>query len=105
MKWDKANKKRLHEVIEVKLHDIADRTIIHRNLPSKLAQYRLDEREIHFAEFFVEFGIKYAPYPTKRKNCVVIVNPWFGLKAVGGPKAGLSIPEDVAEKFLLLGIP
>lgn len=105
MKWDKADKKRLQDLIGIRLEEIANRKIISYGLPKKLRHLLLNERDVRFACFFVEFGIKYCPYPTKRKNCVVVANPWFGPPAPNVLKAGLSIPKDVALKFLVLGIP
>jgi hypothetical protein len=106
MNWDRQSKRKLHEMVEIKLHAIADRTKFHKHDDTDKARTLVTQRETHFKQFFEEFDIRYVPsYPAKRKNRVVITNPWFGLKAVGGPHQAISIPNEVAEKFLTLGIP
>lgn len=60
--------------------------------------------------FFMEFGILRIHRPVMRPNKgrVIILDPWSGrhLKhLVYAIDTGLSIPKDVAEKFLILGVP
>jgi Zn-finger nucleic acid-binding protein len=98
MKWDKQNKEKLHELIGEKMYIVAK--LVPKGSPDEYTQL-----ERHFQRFFDEFDIQYATYPSRRKNRVSIVNPWHGIKSVGGPNSGLSIPEDVALKFLVFGIP
>jgi hypothetical protein len=138
LKWDAKNRKRLHELLEIKLLDIACRNKdywrsvgvvwpkrevsescwsafsasvrIVEDVPEYrrtcvVQQFLLDQRENDFGRFFDEFGIRYVPYPSRRKNHVVIINPWFGTKAMSGPEGGLSVPEEVALKFMVIGIP
>lgn len=110
MKWDRANKARLQSIIRSKFCAIADQ--------ERQTYGRLDS---HFKEFLNSFGMKrvrlaqsssdqkrriwvyyHTLMPAKSKARVIVLDPWYGRT---GHKVGLSIPKDVAEKFLVLGIP
>lgn len=106
MKWDREDKKRLQKVIYAKLCLIADQSI-------------KAKCKVCFKHFFGTFGIRrvrlvesnkssrvWVYYHTldraKSNSRVIILNPWHGRTGHGN---GLSIPKDVAEKFLILGVP
>lgn len=103
MRWNKENKYRLYELVDLKFHSVADQTISLD--PDASEEQFIADRRIRIQQFFSEFGIEFVTYPSRKKNRVVIVNPLFGCRPVGGPESGVSIPEDVAEKFLILGVP
>lgn len=98
MKWDKQNKERLCRVVWEKFRKIyssADNEWEARHLRSR---------------FFMEFDILRIHRPLMRPNKgrVIVPDPWSGrhLKnLVYDINTGLSIPKDIAEKFLILGVP
>ena len=98
MKWTKKNKERLGQVVWEKFRGIYSST------DNEWAARHLRDR------FFMEFGISRIDRPLKRaqgfKDRVIILDPWSGrhLKhLVYDINTGLSIPKDIAEKFLVLG--
>lgn len=113
MKWDRKNKARLQSILYSKFCAISDQTL------QKNGSF--DERDLLFKEFLKSFGIKrvrlvqssagqkrrawlyyHTLMPAKSNARVIVLDPWQGRT---GHNAGLSIPEDIAEKFLVLGIP
>ena len=100
MKWDKKNKDRLRQVVWEKFRRIYSST------DNEWAARHLRGR------FFMEFGISRIDRPLKRahgfKDRVIILDPWSGRHLnflVYDINTGLSIPKDIAEKFLILGVP
>lgn len=118
MKWDRANKARLQSIIRNKFCAIADQELQTYGSAEDVSRLEIDS---HFKEFLNSFGMKrvrlaqsssdqkrriwvyyHTLMPAKSKARVIVLDPWYGRT---GHKVGLSIPKDVAEKFLVLGIP
>ena len=114
MIWDDKNKKRLQEILDKKLGEIARPlfpagglgAIVAKNpnmtindIATQLAP-NFTERDIRFAQFFAELGIEHGEWMTERKDCVAL-----STVGIQGVKGFINIPKDVAEKFLVLGIP
>jgi len=102
MKWTKENKERLCRVVWEKFRRIYSST-----------DNEWESRHLR-SRFFMEFGILRYHRPMMRPNSrrhkgrVIIPDPWSGrhLKhLVYAIDTSLSIPEDIAEKFLILGVP
>jgi hypothetical protein len=100
MNWDKASKNKLQQVVWEKFRAIYSST------DNEWAARHLRSR------FFMEFGISRIDRPLTRRNKfkdrIIILDPWSGrhLKhLVYDINTGLSIPKDIAEKFLMLGVP
>ena len=102
MKWNKENKERLYRALNAKIRDIVNST--------ELGLFHDD-----WVAFCESFGIvtlrratgrekwkKREGVPATRKTHIIIKDPWFGRDQ---SECGLSIPKDVAEKILVLGIP
>jgi hypothetical protein len=115
MMWDDKNKKRLREIIDKKLGEIArplfpagglgaivakNPNITLNDIATQLAP-NFTERDVRFARFFDELGIEHGEWMFERENCVALntVDLHGGVK---GPF--INIPKEVAEKILILGI-
>lgn len=109
MKWDNKNKERLYRL----LYDYFGRTIKAETINPSL------DKSIR-NKFVRKFGIKvyWSPYddkwrPIARTECrkyVHISDPWPGTRTRNNKKDQLlfsffKIPKDIAEKFLILGVP
>lgn len=105
MKWDWKNKKRLYFLLHRKMVSVCS---YQRDYEVWRAFCRslgiLDAyRDDGHSEWLLE-GKTPNLYDTPAANHknIIIKDPWFGERQV---ECGLSIPKDVAEKFLVLGIP
>lgn len=115
MKWDKQNKKRLREFIEAKLEEFRfglgmEEVYAMSNANPSLTwddflvieRDRSNEGIALQQQFFDDFGIlRGLPKASKTKNYIIL--DVFMPLAIKATK--LSIPKDVALKFLFLGIP
>lgn len=126
MKWDEKNKERLRDVLKSKIGEIIALTpgaanlnvTISQNPNMKMVELMVLLKPFHKArdkrieQFFAEFDIECDSLMRERENCIVLDTAliqmplWDKLSAaplLKGPQ--ISIPEDVAEKFLVLGVP
>jgi hypothetical protein len=118
MKWDRENRKRLGSLLLEKLNGIKD-----------VAGGRIAFRHNLRMAFLREFGIErverkrrlgdnqgrklwvklHTQNPARNKDRIIIPDPWgagsSGRITDAMLDCGLSIPKDIAEKFLVLGIP
>lgn len=120
MKWDKENKDRLYGLIWAKFRTFKDQYPKGNRL-----------RDTFLREFGIEKLYKDTPKtatgnelksstwmkigtqtPARNRSHIIILDPWWGgqipKKPKGLPKGyhyGISIPKEVAEKFLVLGLP
>jgi hypothetical protein len=116
MKWDKQNKKRLRDLIEARLKEICpfglsmdEAYAMHNANPSlmwddllKIDKDRHREWIASQQQFFDDFGIlRGLPKAAKTKNYIIL--DVFMPLAIKATK--ISIPKDVAEKFLVFGMP
>ena len=116
MKWDKANKKRLQKLLEAKLQEIATplfpsggvHALVQKNPKITMNDILIQlapnfkARDAQYDQFFADFGIECAPCLTKTQDRVILETRDISA-ALKGTK--LSIPKDIALKFLLLGMP
>lgn len=115
MKWDKKSKERLYQLLSDKMEQVAFVN------PRPATACKSWEK---WSGFFKQFGIvdvsrrdisssysdkwmqqgadpdKYDMPASSRKH-VIILDPWWH----GDSDYGLKIPKDVAERFLVLGVP
>lgn len=115
MEWNKANKKRLQLLIEAKLKEIScgvsmnDALVMRNANPSltiddilEIDRDRLNEGIALQQQFFDDFGIlRGLPKAAKTKNYIIL--DVFMPMAIKATK--ISIPKEVAAKFLVLGLP
>lgn len=116
MKWDDNKKKKLQELITTKLDEIIKPlfpagglgAIAHKNpnmtINDIAAQFapNFKARDAMVAQFFAEYGMECGPLIIDGENRVTLDTVGMG----GGLKGPLiSIPNEVAEKFLVFGIP
>lgn len=114
MKWDKENKERLRLLVEAKLKEICrcglsvdEAYKMSKANPSltidDLFRDRHSEGIALRQQFFDDFGmLRGLPKAAKTKN-YMILDVFMGPMAIKATK--ISIPKDVAEKLLVLGVP
>ena len=122
MKWDSQNKEKLYSLIwekyqTIKSHHsivagryIRDRFLFEFGIEKVQKGKRLKDR-VNMTRAASIWMKPHTQTPAKDKNRIIILDPWYG-KSGTYPKLrsrgyvdGLSIPKEVAEKFLVLGVP
>lgn len=121
MKWDRKNKKKLQLLIEAKLKKMSPRDLSFEEViqirdarPSRtiswyeiglINRHRCNEyvalQQKLFDNFGIYDGLLGLPKAVKTKNYIIL--DVFEPGAIKSHK--ISIPKDIAEKFLVLGIP
>lgn len=107
MKWDRKNKARFQKLIYSKFCSMADQILKNQECKSNIERRRKEFlRQFEIRRVRLDSSGTWVYYYTLRNaksaDRVIILDPWYGRTGHG---VGLSVPKDIAEKFLVLGIP
>jgi hypothetical protein len=121
MKWDSKNKERLYGLIYLRLQKIksqprATRPSLYDSFRNEFGIERVKKtkRLKNRVDMTRAASLWMKPHtnsPARDKDRVIILDPWWGQSETDpklrffGCTDGLSIPKEVAEKFLVLGVP
>lgn len=121
MKWDKENKDRLYRLIyrrfqTMKSHPVITGrylrdTFLHEFGIEKVQKGKRLKERVDMTRAASLWMKPHTNSPARDKGRVIILDPWWGHSETypklrsRGYVDGLSIPKDVAEKFLVLGVP
>jgi hypothetical protein len=121
MKWDKENKERLYGLIYLRLqtiksHPRATRPSLYNTFLNEFGIEKVQKgkrlkNRVNMTRAASLWMKPHTNSPARDKDRVIILDPWWGQSKTypklrfRGCTDGLSIPKEVAEKFLVLGVP
>jgi hypothetical protein len=114
MKWDNENKDRLYRLIYLRFRPFSGsnyNTFLNEFGIEKVQKRKRLKNRVNMTRAASLWMKPHTNSPARDKDRVIILDPWWGQSEtypklrLRGCTDGLSIPKEVAEKFLVLGVP
>ena len=120
MKWNSENKERLYSLIYLRLQTIKShplgRVVLYNNFLNEFGIEKVQKgkrlkNRVNMTRAASLWMKPHTNSPARDKDRIIILDPWWGQSKTypklrfRGCTDGLSIPKEVAEKFLILGVP